>query len=887
MENSQQNLDEIAGRARELGPRERYAFVHEACEGDPTLISRVYAVLQSETGEVPWEDLEIDAEPAVVSRVGQRLGPYRIVRSLGVGGMGEVYLAERADDEYQQQVAIKLVHAGTLSPQVQTRLRTERQILASLKHPHIAQLLDGGTTPDGTPYLVLEYIEGLPIDVYCDRHRLGITERLQLFRMVCSAVHCAHQNLIVHRDLKPSNILVTAAGAPKLLDFGIAKLLDDSRALRTVAVTHHDIRVMTPSHASPEQVRGEAITTASDIYVLGTLLYELLCGRRTFSMPPGRRLADIERLVCDTNPPAPSTAVARARREEPAFMEELAACRGATTLKLERQLKGDLDNLVLMALRKEPGRRYASVEQFSTDIERYMSGHPILATRDEWNYRTRKFLKRHAWSSAATAGAAVILIAFSAVTYLQAQSIARQRDAAAAERARAEQVSGFLVDLFELSDPSRSRGNELKARELLDIGARRIDSGLVDQPAARSLMLGTIGRVYDGLGLYNDAATALEKALQLRIQLYGPQHAEVADALLSLGQVLIAQGRLDEADARLAQALQLRTRLFGTDALELAPVLKLQGRLAMERGDFRAAEMKYRDCLKRYEEHGLRDDSRVAAALTELGSLLANTYQDAEAEAHFRRALAIDRQALGEDHPQVAEALGNLADALEGQGKYAEALPLFEQALSLKRRVLGAEHPLTIDGMENFGNFLRRKGDYAAAEQVLQTALQANRRVRGEQHAYVGYDHVNLGLLYYDQRRHHEAEREFRAGLRIYAQALPADHIYVAGALIGLGRALTQQARINDALPLLERALDISSRTMGTDNPFTHTARAALGIALAKTHRRAEARALLEQAQGAVLQTYGETAVISREMAEALQIVANDTRAAQLPRNSL
>lgn len=874
MNTEEQRFADILSRAQALGPRERDVFVQERCGDDAALRSRIQAALQSADDDGSWRDSETDTELLTwVSRVGQRLGPYRIVRSLGSGGMGEVYLAERADDEYQQQVAIKLVHAGTLSPQIQTRLRMERQILASLRHPNIAQLLDGGTTPDGTPYLVLEYIDGLPIDVYCDRQRLGLLERLKLFRAVCSAVHCAHQSLVVHRDLKPSNILVTADGVPKLLDFGIAKLLDESRARRTVAVTHHDVRVMTPSHASPEQVRGELITTSSDTYVLGSLLYELLCGRRTFTLPPGGRLAEIERLVCEVDPPPPSVAVARARRDEPTFMEELAACRGTTAVKLERQLRGDLDNLALMALRKEANRRYASVEQFSADIERYLHGHPILATRDDWRYRTRKFLRRNAWSSAATAAALALLLAFSGVTYWQAQNIARQRDAAAAERTRAEQVSGFLVDLFELSDPTRSRGNELKARELLDIGARRIDSSLAQQPGVRSMLLGTIGRVYEGLGLYDDAAAALEKALRLRIQLYGEQHAEVADARVSLGEVLVDQGKLDQAAEQLTRAFELRKRLFGEDALELAPVLKLQGKLAMERGDFVTAERHLRHSLKLYEQRGLVDDTRTAEVLTELGTLLANTYQDAAAEQLFRRALAIDRRALGEDHPRIAEALANVADALEGQRNYDAAMPLFEEALTLKRRMLGAEHPQTIDALANFGNFLRRKGDYTAAERALQSSLQANRRVRGQSHAYVGYDHVNLGLLYYDQARYADAEREFRAGLKIYGATLPQDHVYVAGALIGLGRALTQQGHGADALPHLEHALALFAKALGNDNPVTHTARAALGIALGRLGRYGEARTLLRQAEAAIRETYGETAVIGRETAQALAAI--------------
>src|SRR5262245_17666329 len=306
----------IIERARALGPRERSEYVRRACGADETLLSNVLVALGEDVSQSGfWDDVAAGEsgshDPAVVSLEGQRLGPYRILRKIGTGGMGDVWLAERADDEYQQQVAIKLVRSGVFSRQVQGRLRMERQILATLQHPNIARLLDGGRAPDGTPYLVMGYIDGEPIDAYCDRRRLAPEERIALVRTVCSAVHYAHQNLIVHRDLKPNNILITAQGVPKLLDFGIAKLLDTRQSAATLAVTHAEYRVMTPAHASPEQVRGDVITTSSDIYVLGVLLYELLCGRRPFQLL-GSSLLEMEKIICEQDAPAPSEMAARA-----------------------------------------------------------------------------------------------------------------------------------------------------------------------------------------------------------------------------------------------------------------------------------------------------------------------------------------------------------------------------------------------------------------------------------------------------------------------------------------------------------------------------------------------------------------------------------------------
>lgn len=861
----------LAQRARELGPREQESFVRKQCGDDVTLASQVFALLEQNTSGIKhWQGAhDAAAEDETNPLIGARLGPYQLIKLLGAGGMGEVYLAERVDDEFQQKVAIKLVRNSLLSESVRARLRTERQILASLQHPNIATLLDGGTAPDGTPYIVMEYIDGVTIDVFCDRENLNLEQRLHLFCKVCAAVQCAHQRLIVHRDLKPTNILVTDEGEPKLLDFGIAKLLDAQFSPRTVEVTHHDIRMMTPAHASPEQVRGELITTSSDVYVLGVLLYELLCGRRPFKFPVNSRLADLERIICTVAPIAPSAAVARTLHESPGLMHDLAKSRSTGVQKLQRRLQGDLDNIVLMALRKEPTRRYVSAEQFANDIQHWLDGLPVIATRDSWGYRASKFIHRHAFAVTTLSCAAALLIGFSIVTYIQARNIAKQRDAIAIERTRAEQVSSFLVELFQLSDPSQSRGNELKARELLDIGAHRIDASLDTQPATRAMLLGTIGRVYGSLGLNNEAEATLEKALQARVQLYGSDHAEVADALTSLGEIKISQGELDEADKLLNRALQIQQRLHGASGVEQAAALRLLGRLAIERSDTASAERRFLTALSLYDSHGMYASLNKAGVLSDLGDLRAYQYRDADAEALFRSALATEAPALGEDHPKVAELRTNLADALEGQGKYSEAQPIFEAALSEKRRVLGSEHPQTIDALENYGSFLRRKGDFAQAEVILNEALQANLKTHGPQYYLVGYDYVNLGLLNYEQADYVQAEQAFNKALDIYSHSLPAKHVYVAGAQMCLGRALTQLGKLPEAIAVLKESIAIAGETLGEDNPVTFRARAALGVALVAANQYEPARELLTAAQP-VIERIDATQSLNRELHAAL-----------------
>ncbi|MGC3981354.1 MAG: serine/threonine-protein kinase [Steroidobacteraceae bacterium] len=547
MEAANKDPHDIARRAREIGPREWRTYVQQQCGDDATLISQVLAILdQGETTAASWQH-DIDAEWLPDSMSGLRLGAYRLVRLLGSGGMGEVYLAERIDHEFEQKVAIKLVRGALLSDDIRTRVRTERQILASLQHPNIATLLDGGTAPDGTPYLVMEYIEGVPINVHCDRQQLTLEQRLHLFCKVCAAVQCAHQSLIVHRDLKPNNILVTAEGEPKLLDFGIAKLLDTQIDPRSVAVTHHHFRVMTPAHASPEQVRGDPITTASDIYVLGLLLYELLSGRRAFVLTYNSKLADVERLVCRTSPLPPSVNVARAAQETPGLMYDLAYSRNTSINKLIRRLRGDLDNMVLMALRKRPSRRYASANQFAEDIQHWLRGEPVIASKDSWLYRSRKFVRRHALAVSVTMSTLLLSIAFAVVANLQSQNIARQRDAAIAERNRAERVASFLMELFERADPSHSRGNELKARELLDAGTYRIASQLQSQPAIHATLLSTLGKAYDSLGLCQEAEPLYRAARGIETSAPGTDHVRIAELKNCLQQVLEAQDKHEQA----------------------------------------------------------------------------------------------------------------------------------------------------------------------------------------------------------------------------------------------------------------------------------------------------------------------------------------------------
>lgn len=843
-------LQQILDEAQTLPPHERLHFIREACATDSDLYASAMHELESRQ---QWfgEDAAAAAQAAddaIVDLAGERVGPYRIVRSLGRGGMGEVFLAERADEQFQQQVAIKLVRRGLLSRHVQGRLKLERQILATLNHPNIARLFDGGTTADGTPYIVMEYVDGEPIDIYCDSRCLDVEQRLKLFLVVCSAVHRAHQNLIVHRDLKPSNILVARDGTPKLLDFGIAKMLDDRQMMHTMAVTQADYRVLTPDHASPEQIRGDPITTASDTYVLGVVLYELLCGCKPFTLK-GNRLGELDRAICEETPPVPSVVVLA--RDDAAT---IARQRGTSPAKLRRELAGDLDNIVLMAMRKEPERRYSSVEQFAADVQRHLDGMPVLARADAWSYRAGKFLKRHALVAGLAAAFVALLIGFSITTYVQSGRIAQERDVAQVERTRAqaaqrraEAVSEFLIDSFRLADPSHARGKEITAREILDEGAARISTELRTQPELQATLLDTIGSVYLGLDLPADAQPLIEEGLAVRRRLFGEQHLDVARSLYSLNRVFEKKGDLDTAERLALDSLAINTQLTGADSLDTAGSLCRLGVLQHAKGDLSGAERNLNECLRIRVARLGRDNEQVTVPLDTLARLAQDRRDFATAERLYREAVEIDLRNHREKHPQYVRHLHNLATVLHSQGNLDAAEPLYRETVDLFRQILGAEHSETLDAMGNLGRLLMDRGRFDEAQQTYETALAASRKAHPKAHVDVANLLSDLGRLALTRKRYVEAEQRLREALPIYRATLPPGHGYTAAALTMLGRTQLELNKPRDAEQTLQSALDEWSKEWGTASPWYALARAFLGRAWAIQGRFAEAEpALLE-----------------------------------------
>ena len=747
--------------ALDRDPDERDAFLQTACADDPDLLAEVRSLLAADADAHPLLDsLAIDAialpadllPDGILPAEGERVGPYRIVEPLGRGGMGAVFLAERADGQFEQQVALKLIRGGAGSAQIVRRFQSERQILARLQHPHIARLLDGGLTEDGQPYFAMEYVDGVPLDQYCEVHDSPIEERIQLIRAACDAVQSAHRQLVVHRDLKPANILVTAGGQVKLLDFGIAKMLSgEDDAMGDSALTQTGHAVMTPAYAAPEQVQHAPVTTATDVYALGVVLYELLAGERPFDLA-GCSPAEIERIV-GTQAPAPPSTVAPPDRQ--------------------RQLRGDLDKIVLKALRKEPERRYTSVEALADDLQRHLEGRPVEARPDTAGYRTRKFVQRH--RAGVTATAAVVVLIAALVTFYTTQ-LAQERDRARLEAEKAEQVVGFMETLFERSDPTEARGDTLTVREVMDEGATRIRAELADQPAVRARMMDVIAGVYQNLRLQTPAESLLTDAVQTWRALGDDGSLGLAESLNKLGRLYGETTDLDAAAEAYREALDIRRSRLGEEHEDVAELYNNFALIRIKQGNHAEAEALLRRAIEmtRRLSDGLSEDS--ATQLYNLAYLVRYRGDFEEAEAMYRESLALLRQAHGDRHLHVMHAMQSLADLLAETGKLAAADTLLQQVVEQGRTLVGEtsiEYAFMLNGL---GRLRGEQGRSEEGEALVKEALTIVEDAYDGPHPNTAWVTESLGLLYYRAEQHERAAEQLREALSIRRQFFEAPH---------------------------------------------------------------------------------------------------------------
>ncbi len=843
---SRKRVEELFEAALDRPPGERAAWLREACWDDPALHDRVQRLLAAHERAEGVLEHPLDGAAALLGLRSRRetlarVGPYRLVSEIGRGGMGSVFLAERDDDQFRQRVAVKLVPPDLDSEEVVRRFRAERQILASLQHPGIARLLDGGVAEDGRPYLVMEYVDGEPVDAYCDRRALPLDERLRLFCTVARAVHHAHRNLVVHRDLKPSNVLVSREGEVRLLDFGIAKLLDPASLPHTVPVTRTGDRLMTPQYAAPEQVRGGPVTTAVDVYGLGLLLYELLCGRRPYELW-GRPPAEAERLVCEAEPPRPSAAaVLPSAAPGGAVPAEAARARGTTPERLRRRLAGDLDRIAMTALRKEPERRYPSAEQLADDVERYLAGRPVMARGDSPTYRVRKFTGRHRWSVAAAAAFLALLVGYAATATVQVRRVERALEQKRLEAEKAEQVTAFTLGLFEAGDPARALVDSLTVRELLRRGEERAER-LRGSPAAQAQMLDVMGRVHQQLAEYGRAQPLLERALALRRRAFGERSEEAAESMLHLGELLHLRGRYARAEPLYRRALAIQRERLGEPHPAVAQSIAALGVLLQARGDYAGAERLTREALAmRVALYG-PEHADVAESLHTLAAQLQLQDRPGEAEPLLRRALEMRRRIFGDGHPEVAGARSRLGLFLVQQGREAEAEPLYREALAVRRRALGDDHPDVSLSLGMLGALKRRQGALAEAESLYHEAVELGLRSQGPEHPDLAHTLNGLALVVRDRGRHAEADSLYRRVLGIRRRALGEEHPAIAMTLAQLGGVLRERGDLAGAEALLLRSFRMRRKLLGDAHPHVSESAGLLVSLYEAAGRPAQAR---------------------------------------------
>ena len=798
------HLDRVLG----LSAEERDACLRALRVEDPQAAEDVEALL-AEHAELSAEgflDTSAPIQPLLEpSLAGVAVGAYTLVSLIGHGGMGSVWLASRSDGRFEGQAALKLLNAALVGRAGEERFKREGTILARLTHPHIARLIDAGVSNAGQPYLVLEHIDGRHIDRYCDEEQLGVEDRIRLFLDVQAAVAHAHASLIVHRDLKPSNVLVTTGGQVKLLDFGIAKLLeDDGGQLEATMLTREGEFALTPKYAAPEQVSGGPITTATDVYALGVLLFELLTGKH----PTGansRSAAEFAKAITETEPLHLWAAM-----EDGAGSDSTtrATQRATTPERLRQVFRGDLDTIVAKALKHNPAERYESVAEFADDLRRYLAHQPIAARADTAAYRAAKFVRRHRRALAATA--AILAFVISLIAFYTVR-LSTERDRARLEAAKASKVSELLTRLLTGADPYRTPdAKEPTVQNLLDIGAERVSRELGDEPEVQAEMLTVIGRTYQRMGLYAKALPLLERSVAIGRQALAPSHVILASGLNELGVIHRELGHYAEAEPLLRESLAMRRSLLGNVHKDVAVTLVELGRVLDDIGRSDEAEKDFQESLEIRRKVFGEEHRETAVSKSELGRSLLRHGDLPGAEQLLRENVETTQHVLGADHPNTAAAKGMLAQVRLVQGRVNDAEALAQDALSVKKRVFGPEHP-----------------EYA----VTLSVLAGVREVQG---------------------RLNEAQTMYEECLRITRPHLPDDHWRMLGYTVNLARV--QIARGDGAAtePSLRHALSAREHLYPPGDWRIAQAQSLLGASLIAQHRYDEAEPLLLAAAGAL-----------------------------------
>ena len=816
--------------AAELPEEQRQSYLEASCGTDTSLVRDVLALIEADSIPATIIDQAIARVAHDVMTASamttptlplHTFGSYHVTGVLGEGGMGVVYLAERSD--LGSRAAVKILRDAWLSPARRERFAAEQRTLAQLEHASIARLYDSGTLSEGTPWFVMEYVEGTPITEYCRTHQCDLRERLRLFKEICEAVAYAHSNLVVHRDLKPSNILVKSDGTVKLLDFGISKQLDalDSAAEQTRTAA----RMMTPAYASPEQIRGDPVGTHTDVYSLGVILYELIVGRLPFDLA-NRAPGEAEKIILEREAERPSAAAKR--------MSLISA--GPHLHGINKGQWADLDVLVLTAMHKDVERRYRTVWALVRDVDHFLRNEPLEARGDSARYRVGKFVTRHRRSITLSAFAALVVVTLVVFYTVRLRSA---RNVAVAETARAERIQGFTLNLLQGGDEDVGPSDSLRVVTLVDRGVQEAQT-LDREPATQAQLYETLGGLYQKLGRFPHADTLLRKSLDQRRRLFGNEHPDVAQSLIALGMLRDAQAEYDTAEALVTQGLAMMRRTLPADAPAIRKATASLGRVLDDKGDydkaipvleeavrlesaqgkptqdlsvamselanvhFYAGHYAKSDTLNRQVlaiDHGLYGDvhPHIADDLMNLGAIAMENQNFAESERYNREALVITRAWYGNAHPETASNLTLLGRALVSEKKFDEATTVLREALQIQEGVYGKVHPRVASALNELGRVAQQKGDLDEAERDFVRLVDIYRKVYNDKHYTIGIALSNLAGVYRDRKRYADAEKLFNDALRRYAAELPPDHQLVGIARVRLGEVLIDEQRYADA----------------------------------------------------------------------------------------
>jgi serine/threonine-protein kinase len=831
----------------------RESFIAEECRDDfelraelDSLLSSTDKTLADLQGSVA---MEADDLLGGVGEGWTHIGAYRPIRTLGQGGMGTVYLCCRDDDQYQRMVAIKVLRAGlSHRPELQLLFRAERQILADFDHPNIARMMDGGLTPDGSPYLVMEYIDGVPIDLYCQQQKLSLDARIRIFRKLCTAIDYAHRHLVIHRDIKPLNVLVTEDGSPKLLDFGIAKLVQPYRGDEPLAVLQDSERLLTPDYASPEQLLGKPVSTATDVYALGVLLFELLTGELPFAGSRAQAAAQ-SRAICEEPPEKPSSVCQRSN-----FLSNTDV----------RTMRGDLDSIVLKALAKEPGQRYANASELLAEVDRYLNGFTVEAVEPAVPYRIRKFIHRHRTGVGLASLAGLLIVAFALSMAWLAQRATRGETLA-----RREQE--FLRSIFKAATPEGSMGKNVTARQLLDGAASRLDRELASDPRLQAEMTESVGQSYISLGLYDRAQPLLERALQLAAQSQGESSALYAEALSSLATNQRLQGHYSAAEPLFRRVVALQQRLHGQNAVETARSLSDLGECLYWQDKNIEAESILRRALNLERQSG---DSGDHATPNYLALTLERKGDYPEAAALLREVTANSARSEGKQSQNYLVSLHNLAGAQIDMGDLDGAIQSDEEVLATRRKIWGHDHPDTAYSLNNLGWILLEEGRWQQAEPLLRETVEITRKISAAPGPRYAGALANLGRVLEQKGDYAGAADQFDQALRILADNGMQVSWNSAKVLLYQSLLELDRGHAPKAVGLAKDALKMQSDLGGNDTPQRASGLLALGLANLLSGDAAAAEGSFRQAltlrQRTFPSTHPELLIAQVRLAEAL-----------------